>query len=240
LFRSGDGKSRLFVINHRADGQQLVEVFDIVDGWLTHVESISDPMFVSPNDLAATGMRAFYLGNDVMSRNPVMKVLETLLPLAHSNLVYFDGEKALAAVEDLSFVNGVALSQNGRQLFLAETMGKRLRAYDRNALTGALTLRETIPLGSFPDNISVDADDRLWIGSHPRLADFLRHASDPAVKAPAQVFRVTPVRNAASRVEEVYLNGGEQISAVSIAIRHNRQLALGPVFDSKLLVCDAP
>jgi arylesterase/paraoxonase len=93
LYRSGDGKQRLFVINHRADGQQLVEVFDLKEGWLTHVESIHDPMFVSPNDLTATGMRSFYLGNDVMNTHPALKVLETMAPLAPSTLLYFDGEK---------------------------------------------------------------------------------------------------------------------------------------------------
>jgi len=240
LYRSGDGKKRLFVINHPASGQHLVEVFDLADGWLTHVESISDPLFVSPNDLVATGMRAFYIGNDVMSQNPIMKLLETMLPLAPSTLVYFDGQKAAIAAADLSFVNGVALSNSGRELYLAETTGKNVRIYDRNTMTGALALRETISLNSFPDNITVDADDALWIGSHPRLTDFLRHASDANIMAPSQLFRIKPIRNAKSRVEEVYLNDGTQISAVSTALRHGKHLAMGAVFDSKLLVCNAP
>ena len=240
LYRSGDGKKRLFVINHPISGQHLVEVFDLNDGWLTHVESISDPLFVSPNDLAATGMRAFYIGNDVMSQNPMMKLLETMLPLAPSTLVYFDGQKAAIAAADLSFVNGVALSNSGRELYLAETTGRNLRIYDRNAMTGALDLRETIAMNSFPDNITVDADDALWTGSHPRLTDFLRHASDANVMSPSQIFRIKSIRNAKSQVEEVYLNDGTQISAVSTALRHGRHLAMGAVFDSKLLICDAP
>ncbi len=240
LYRSGDGKQRLFVINHPADGRQRVEVFDIVDGWLTHIESISDPLFISPNDLTAAGWRAFYLGNDVMSQNMAMKLVELLVPLAQSTVVYFDGEKASVAAGQLSSVNGTALSRDGQRFFVTEMMGKNLRIYDRNSVTGALTLASTIGLNSFLDNVTVDADDNLWIGAHPRLTDFLRHGTDQAAIAPAQIFRVTPIRNARSRVEEVYLNAGEQISAASGALKYNRQLVLGPVFDSKLLVCDAP
>jgi len=240
LYRSGDGKQRLFVINHPADGHHRVEVFDIADGWLSHIESISDPLFVSPNDLSATGWRSFYLGNDVMSQNMAMKLVEMLLPLARSTLVYFDGEKASVAAKGLSFVNGTALSNNGRKFYATEMAGKKLRIYDRNSMTNALTPAGTIAIDSFIDNVTVDADDHLWIGAHPRLTDFLRHGTDQAVMAPAQIFRVTPIRNAKSRVEEVYLNAGEQISAASVALKHNRRLVLGPVFDSRLLVCDAP
>jgi len=240
LYRTGDGKKRLFVVNHRADGQQAVELFDIKDGWLTHVESIHDPLFVSPNDLTATGMRAFYIGNDVMSTHPAMKILEMMVPLAPSTLIYFNGEKASIAAEGLSFINGVAMSQDGRQLYLSEMTGKNLRIYDRAALTGLLTLRETVPLNSFADNITIDANDALWIGSHPKLTDFLMHAMDASVTAPSQVFKVTPLRNTKSRVEEIYMNGGEQASAVPVALHHGKYLALGAVFDSKLLVCDAP
>ncbi len=240
LYRAGDGKQRLFVINHPADGQHRVEVFDIVDGWLSHIESISDPLFVSPNDLTATGWRKFYLGNDVMSQSMAMKLVEMLLPLARSTVVYFDGDKAHIVAQDLSFVNGTALSNNGRQFYATEMSGKKLRIYDRDSVTNALTLANTIHMDSFIDNVTVDSDDHLWIGAHPRLTDFLRHGTDQTVMAPAQIFRVTPIRHAKTRVEEVYLNAGDQISAASVALKFNRQLVLGPVFDSRLLVCDAP
>jgi arylesterase/paraoxonase len=118
--------------------------------------------------------------------------------------------------------------------------GKNLRIYDRNAMTGKLALRETVALDSFADNITIDANDALWIGSHPRLTDFLRHAADASVIAPSQIFKITPLRNVKSRVEEIYLNNGEQISAASVALRHGKYLVLGTVFDSKLLVCTAP
>jgi len=240
LYRSGDGRQRLFVINHPADGSQQVEVFDVIDGWLTHVESISDPLFISPNSLTATGMRAFYLGNDVMSQSLVMKMLETLIPLARSDVVYFDGEKAHVAARGLSYVNGASLSQNGLHMYITEMMGKKLRIYDRNIETGALNLSDTIPIDSFLDNVMADADGHLWIGAHPRLTDYLRQGADNAARAPAQIFRVTPERNGPARVEEIYVNRGEEISAASIALRYKNQLILGPVFDSRLLVCTLP
>jgi hypothetical protein len=51
---------------------------------------------------------------------------------------------------------------------------------------------------------------------------------------------VTPERNGPARVEEIYVNRGEEISAASIALRYKNQLILGPVFDSRLLVCTLP
>lgn len=240
LYRSGDGRQRLFVINHPADGGQSVEVFDIRGGWLTHIESIGDPLFISPNAIIATGWRAFYLANDVMSQNAAVKMLELLLPLARSDVIYFDGEKAAIAAQGLAYVNGLALSQNGRQMYVTEMMGKKLRIYERNLRTGALKLVDTIGIDSFLDNVSVDGDDRLWIGAHPRLTDYLQHSVDPAAIAPAQIFRVTPARKGPDRVEEVYANNGEEISAAAVALRYKKYLVLGPVFDSKVLICDAP
>lgn len=240
LYRSGNGAVRLFVINHPADGRQVIEIFDVVDGWLNHVESLSDPLFVSPNDLTATGMRAFYAGNDVISQHPVMKMLEMMIPLRRANVIYFDGEKASVAASGIAFANGMAVSPDGLRFYVAEMTGKAVRTYERQPVSGALTLLNTISLQSFPDNINLDADGALWIGAHPRLGDVMRHASDAMVIAPSQVLKITPKRAGGGRIEEIYLSEGEQISAVATAAVYKNKMALGPIFDSRIMFCDLP
>lgn len=238
LYRSGN-KMRLFVINHPADASQRIELFDVTNGKLKHVETIADPLIASPNDLAAVGMRSFYAGNDVVGLSGWRRMLAMTGPYKNGNLVYYDGAAARIAVPDLAFTNGVALSNDGSQLYLAEMLAKKLHVFGRDAASGNLKLSQSTTLTTFPDNIDVDADGALWIGAHPKFMDVMANSSDPKALAPSQVLRIR-VDKDAMKVEEVYLNAGEQISATATAAIHNKRLVLGPIFDNKILVCDRP
>ena len=60
LWRGPDGARRLFVVSHRSDGGEYVEMFDVGDdGALFHTESVSFNAMYSPNDVAAVGERQF-------------------------------------------------------------------------------------------------------------------------------------------------------------------------------------
>jgi arylesterase/paraoxonase len=121
-------------------------------------------------------------------------------------------------------------------VYVVSTIGQAVRVYDRDAASGELTLRGEIPLGSGGDNVEVDADGTLWIGSHPRLLTLVRYMDGKTPYAPSQILHVTP-RTSGADVREVYLDRGEQISGASAAAVRGRRLLIGPIADSKLLDC---
>jgi sugar lactone lactonase YvrE len=69
-------------------------------------------------------------------------------------------------VEDLAFPNGVVLSEDGRTLIVAETMGGRLTAFDV-AVDGTCSGRRTFAQlrGPVPDGICLDAEGQVWMAN---------------------------------------------------------------------------
>jgi arylesterase/paraoxonase len=107
--------------------------------------------------------------------------------------------------------------------------------FDRDPATDGLTLRSQIPIGSGGDNIEVDAEGTLWIGSHPKLLTVPKHAADPNVPAPSQVLRI---RSGTTTVDEVYLSDGAPISAASVGAHYGNRLLIGQIFGRGFLDCE--
>jgi sugar lactone lactonase YvrE len=87
-------------------------------------------------------------------------------------LVDPDGRPRLVA-GDLRSPNGMAVTEDGGTLVVAEFRGNRLLAFEIGS-DGSLTQRRTFAeLGSNPDGICLDAEAAAWLGS-PNTAEFLR------------------------------------------------------------------
>jgi arylesterase/paraoxonase len=190
IFTRGGEPDRLFAISHRPDGSHAVEIAEQdANGAFVPKESISEAAFVSPNAVAGTGPRQFYVANDRGARTGIA---DLLFRRAASTLVYYDGNQAHVAARGLKFTAGLALAPDGTRLYVGEALGKQLRVYRRNLATGALELDEVVPLDSAPDNLKVDADGVLWIAAHPKLLAFAAHVRSPGRRAPTQVLRFDP------------------------------------------------
>ena len=238
LYRGEDGERRLFVVNHPEPTASRIEIFAIEGERLRHLRTIEGPELVSINDITAVGPESFYATNDAgTAPNDALRPFRTYLRLPWSNVVYFDGDDLRFVAEGLRYGNGIAISEDGTTLFVAETTGRRLRVYDRNPDNGTLTeqFSEEIPSGL--DNISLAPDGRLWIGSHPKLLDFVAHAEDPNAHSPSQVLRLE-VRERHVRVEELYLNDGAELSGSSVALPVSEgRFLVGSVFEPHFLDC---
>lgn len=235
LYMGESGALRLFAVNHPAGGGEAVEIFDVAeDGSLSHARSVTDPLFVSLNDVVGVGTDSFYATNDHGSGG-ISRMLDDALLLRNANVVYFDGEAARIAADTLSYPNGVNVSPDGATLYVASTLGMSLNIYKRDTETGNLTPFDHVRLGTGVDNIDVLPDGTLLIGAHPKLLDFLAHASDPAELSPSQVVRIEPGEKKAGTI---YLNFGEEISGISTAAGYGDKMLLGQVFEPQLLVCD--
>src|SRR6185295_16382420 len=186
-----DSTSYLFVVNHNTQGN-FVEKFIYKNDRLEHDTTYLDITMCCPNDLVAVDVNKFYVANDHGSPKGLMRTLEDYLIIPRSYLLYFDGGSFSKVWTGISYGNGVNISADSKKLFLATTTGRTLLTFDRNQESGALEWIGELNLGSGLDNISVDPDGTLWIGSHPKMLAFVGHAKDPQKHSPSQVFQLIP------------------------------------------------
>ncbi|GIW45316.1 MAG: arylesterase [Candidatus Binatia bacterium] len=238
LWRDGEGKLRLFAINHRSDGSHTVEVFDSQEQGLRHVRTVRYSELSSPNDLVAVDAERFYATNDRgVPEAGWRQTLEVYLALPWSTVSYFDGKVGTVAMRGLAFANGIARSADGSELYVAECLGRAVHVMGRDPASGSLSEKKVIALSACPDNIEVDEHGALWVAAHPRLFDLVAHSQDPAKRSPSQVLRI--VLNT-GQVEEVYLNDGNPLSGASTAAVLGHTMVLGAIFDPHVLVCTLP
>ena len=235
LFREPGGAASLYVINHRGPSE-AVEIFDLNDdGTLRHRETISDSGFISLNDLVVVAPRRFYVSNDHghAPGSGFRRDLEDRFHTREANVVYFDGNVATPVAKWLNLADGVAMSHDGREIYVTELWGRTLRVYERNEQTGALTPKKKIPLGFGGDNIAVDTDGSLWIGGHPQLYKSIKRFADPSYPAPSQVARVDL---AGPNVATLFWDDGTRVSAATGAIPLGDKMLLGSAFGPPTLV----
>ena len=96
-------------------------------------------------------------------------------PVQPTGLVRVDPDGTASVVaEDLRFPNGMALTDDGRTLVVAETYGARLTAFDvagDGSLSGRRVFAQTPGLA--PDGICLDAEGHVWFAT-ARTAEVLR------------------------------------------------------------------
>lgn len=241
LFVGEDGRRTLFVINHPAPGggwpTHTVEIYDVGEAGLVHRATLTDPRLVTPNDLVAVGIDRFYITNTHAHPPGTAQTIETYLQLRGAQILSYGPGGFRTAAADLLFPNGINVSHDGRTLYAVSVTGLSVLVFDRDPRTDALIRREEIPIGSGGDNIEVDADGALWIGSHPKLLAVQKYARDPSSPSPSQVLRVVPDARGGARVDEIYLNDGTEIGAASVAARRGNRLLIGQIFGNGFLDC---
>lgn len=243
LWKNPAGPDRLFVVNHpvikiedRDEILSEVVVFDVAGSTLRHVRTVKTDGLYSLNDVAAIDGDHFYASIDRGSVTPLGRMLESYGRLKRGGVAYGNTDIITKAAGNLIFPNGIQLSGDGKTLYVAETTGERLLAYERNAETNALSLIAETEIDSGLDNLEWDAEGNLWIGSHPRAIDFLPHGADAANRSPSQVLKVSWQRGEL-KVEEVYLNDGNPLSGSSVGAPYRNRLLIGAVFEPFFLDC---
>jgi arylesterase/paraoxonase len=240
LYTPQSGAKRLFVVNRATPGKHSIEIFEqSATGAFAPVETIRDPLMWSPTSIVAVGPRQFYFTNDSGFRESDSSEASEPRKLRRNraSVMYFDGERAKLAAGRLNGANGVALSPDGRTLYVAESGKSRLQVFDRDIATGDLKRRDEVPLDAIPHNITADAEGAVWISVHPELFSYMRAQRDPNTKSPTQVLKYTPGLERSQQLTEIYTNSGEELSSGSVAATRGNQLVMGSVADHKLLVC---
>ncbi len=249
LFVGDDGRETLLVVNHPGESLfgapdggdngalHTIEVFDVVDNALVHRQTHASEWLISPNDVVAVDHDRFYFTNDHGAGPGLMRQLEDYLRLPWANVVYFDGAAFVEVTDGLSYANGINKSPDGTKLYVAEVSRNLVHVYQRNPASGSLTLQQTIDVGFGADNIEIDpATGDLWLGGHPRLLTFVRHAADASVDSPSQVVRIRQA-GAGYQVTTEFLDSGELISGASVGASDGRRLLIGSVFEDHIMDC---
>ncbi len=235
LYVGDDGQDVLYVVNH-ARGRHTIEIYDLVGSGLSHRGTLSDPLMTSPNDLLAVGRDQLYVTNDHANPPGFSRTLEDYLRRSISTVVYHDGKRFIEAASGLRYPNGISTSRDGETLYVAST-GGLLFVFGIDPSSGMLERREAIEIGTGLDNIEVDEKGDLWIGAHPKLLTFVKHAADASRISPSQVIRIGDPDTDARLVEEVLLSLGEDLSGSSVAAVYGDRLVVGSVMDEGILDC---
>ena len=239
LFTAPDGSRTLMVVNHPRGDEHTVEIFDLSDDEvLTHRRTVTDPLIMSPNDVAAVSPDAFYVTNDHEHPGQDGRTMAVLFASPITTVVFHDGETSKVVADELAFANGVAVSADMSKVYVTELLARTLHIFDRDGGTNDLTLSDQVFLGTGIDNIDVAEDGALWIGAHPQLATFGEHAADPANLSPSQIVVVRQFEGGGGEASTAYLDDGSEISASSVGATYKDRLVIGAVFDPAVLVCD--
>jgi arylesterase/paraoxonase len=241
LWAHADEPKRLFVVNHPLDAagheQQTVEIFEQqADQLFHHVKTVSDALFVHPNDLAAVGPEQFYAANDSGAHNGFTRMIEFLFQPGWSTVVYYDGTKAAIAVSGRAMANGVMASADGLKLYLAETAGRQVLIFDRDTQTGSLYWSGLIEVPGGPDNLDLAEDGSLWVAAHPNTWAVMQHVRS-GKPAPTMILRLASPVGGFTKPESVYVNDGTQISVGSVGASYRGRLLIGSFMDKQLLTC---
>jgi len=236
LFVGPDGREALFVVNH-SGGTHKVEIYDLHADKLTHRKTVSGPALVSPNDIVGVGLDRFYVSNDHRFTDGFLKTIEDYFKLPLANIVYYDGRDFREAAAGIGYPNGINVSRDGRQLYVAGTTQMTLKVFARDPRSGGLTPTESIGFDTGLDNIEIGPEGALWIAAHPQLLKFVAHSKDAGKLSPSQVLRVALKADGQHRIDEVFLDRGEALSGSSVGAVHGDRLLIGSVFEEKMLDC---
>lgn len=244
LFRAADGSLTLMAVNHLAPDHHAVDIFEVTvaDGIakLNEIGDIQSDKLIHPNDVAAVGKAQFYVTNDHGSVTPTGMQVENYLLLPRANVLYFDGAVFKEAASGLVFANGIAVSNDGRHVYVAESTARRVKTFARDPFSATLAQESSLDMPSGPDNIDVAPDGTLWVAGHPKMFDLLAYADDPSKPSPTEIFRLATKDGIPQSAAPVYANAGPEIGAGSVGAVADGTLFIGSIFDPKILQCRLP
>ncbi|MCI5047090.1 MAG: hypothetical protein MRY59_06290 [Aquisalinus sp.] len=228
---------RLFVVN-AADPSILI--YDVGErGQLDLIQTLKDPRLTTPNSVVAVGPRSFYVSNASQgSGRGLLAELSFLLGNASGSILYYDGSSLSNAASELKYANGIEISADGSQLYVAETSGKVVTIYDRNLRSGVIVPSGRLLLDGFPDNINRLDDGALLVSSIPAPRAFAQHRTDAEHLAPSRILKLEMPIDLASVPEAVFQDDGNALSGATSAIRLGQNLLIGAYAENKFLLCN--
>lgn len=225
---------KVYAINH-FDDMHSIEVFDLFQDSLIHVETLKDASMVSPNDIVAINEEQFYFTNDHGFTEGLGKLGEEYLGWAASNVVYFDGHAYREVADEIAYANGINLDKSRNLVFVASPRDFLVKVYGRKE-NGDLDFIENIDCGTGVDNIEFALDGKIWIGSHPSLLHFTAYAQGKEPISPSEIITIDYRDKADYTKETIFIDDGRNMSASTVAVPYNNYIFTGNVMDDHFLI----
>ncbi|MGB4960633.1 MAG: SMP-30/gluconolactonase/LRE family protein [Saprospiraceae bacterium] len=226
-----DSTKWVFVVNHKISGHSI-EIFQYLDTLLIHKESVVDPLIKRPNDVVGVGKRSFYFTNDHDSDGGSISSIKDFLVMGSGSVGYFDGKSMTILDDGIRYANGITTSLDGKKLYVAACTDGSINVYNM------VPFKKTgnIQCSTGVDNLEWDTEGNLWVGAHPKLLKFLKHAKNAHSRSPSQVLKINVSNPDDPQISEIYINDGDPISGSSSAAVFGGRLLIGSVFDDGVLL----
>ena len=118
---------------------------------------------------------------------------------------------------------------------MASPRGFLVKVYQAKE-NGDLDFVENIDCGTGVDNIEFAPDGKLWIGCHPSLLTFAEYAKGNLEVSPSEIITIDYKGKGDYKIESVFMDDGNHMSAATVAPVYNNQIFVGNVMDDKFLV----
>lgn len=223
----------LFVVNH-PELQTIIEIFQFLeeDNSLIHLKSVKHELLNSVNDIVAVGPESFYATNDYYFSNMFLKIVETLLGLSWTGVVYYSPGDVRHVATGFYSANGITISNDKKYIYAADVTAHTINVFDKNK-DWTLTPIKAVYLDTLVDNLSVDpATGDIWTGGHPNAYKLFNY--NPEDLPGSEVIRVQNIHSDNPIITKVYMNNGSVIQGSSCASVYEGQLLVGTVFHRAL------
>ncbi len=137
------------------------------DGSLSEHADLSQQATFHCNDMVVDAAGRAYVGHFGFNLF-ALRAGEQVQPRRASLIRVDPGGQVAAAAEDMEFPNGTVITPDGRTLIVAETMARRLTAFDVAAdgtLTGRRVWADLAADQIAPDGICLDAAGAVWVAN---------------------------------------------------------------------------
>lgn len=229
-----DSTYKVMAISHVGD-EDFIEEFHLNGKTLTHVQTINDPLLISPNDLVLIDEERYYVTNDHGYAEGMGKFFEEYLGLSVSNVIYFDGEEHQIAAKQIAYANGINFDPDRNLVFVASARGFYVQVFERSE-DGVLTFIEKINCGTGVDNLEFDEEGHIWTGAHPNLLRFSAYSKGQKETSPSEIIEIDYRGKGDFQVEQIYAGDGSEMSGSSVAAPFGNIILFGNVMDDKFLI----
>ncbi|GAA6020864.1 hypothetical protein JCM11491_000009 [Sporobolomyces phaffii] len=189
--RGPGGKKTIMINSHRPPknrslgktlgANSVVEVFETTGNSheLQYVKTVSHPLLRTPNNLAMTGDRTFFVSNDHRHKVHWSRAFE-MAKSVPSDIIYCDASKATVAckvaADGVIYPNGLAKGPRNL-LYQGSTLQGLVRIWEEKPDHTLKALTE-VPLERPVDNIHVDEDGSIYATTLTKVLDFMAAGHD--------------------------------------------------------------
>lgn len=237
------GEHLVYIVNHVLEEDDRVEKFIYLPDTneLVHQRSFFSSKFHMINDMVLIKEDMFYVTNFFYFKSSTfISSMESVFRLPLGNVLLFDGTDFIVAAKHQNGPNGVALSKDGKYLYVATSQNKGISVFERfpnNTLYGI----QDFYFSATADNLHISQDGKtLFTGTHPITWKILSHMTDPNRLSPSMVLSF-PLQDDGRIVEgemtELFYDHGDLISGSTIGTVFRNKLLIGSLID-KLVLCD--